>query len=372
MLGGGAGAGLHLAQRLLQRHLQRLRHARHAGRQQRGPEGARGREEGLVRIRRRRPFHGMPETGERARRRLHRVDAGLRRRLRARELRAHRDAQPARRRPDGLCVGLRGRGHQERIAQLGAVHEVERGGGVAHGAADHALHAQAHQRLAVARAGADAAAAGLQPDQATGGGGHADRTAAVVGVRHGHDAGGHRRGRAPAGAARAVRQVPRVARRAAEGALGGGVEAEFRGPGAPQRGQAGAAKARHQRAVCGSRQPVAEQPAAGLAAHALGLQHQVLDEEGHAAQRTLRVVRQRGVEKLGHGVDVRVECGRRLARALLRFGGADVLAADAFGQPGGVEAAVVGEVHGNGVLFVCDVGTPCSVGWGVRQRQSFR
>ena len=37
----------------------------------------------------------------------------------------------------------------------------------------------------------------------------------------------------------------------AEGALGGGVEAEFRGPGAPQRGQAGAAKAHHQRAVYG-------------------------------------------------------------------------------------------------------------------------
>ena len=97
-------------------------------------------------------------------------------------------------------------------------------------------HADAHDMTAGKAAPAFAAigperiarAGRLQSEHAGCRSGNADRTAAVAGMRHGKDARGDRRGRAAGRTSGGMRQIPRVAGRAEQAALGGRQQAELR------------------------------------------------------------------------------------------------------------------------------------------------
>ena len=109
-------------------------------------------------------------------------------------------------------------------------------------------------------------------------------SAAVVSVGDRHDTRRDRRARAAAGAAGAAPEVPRIVHGAKGARLGGRVVAELgrlRGAGEHE---AGAPKARHQLSVSLGDEALREL-GAHLAADALGVQHDLLDQERDAAER---------------------------------------------------------------------------------------
>ena len=130
---------------------------------------------------------------------------------------------------------------------------------------------------------------GLRPKRPQHEAGMRMRAAAVVGVRHRHDAGGDRRRRAAAGAADRMVGVPRVAGGAEEARLGGRDQAELRRVGLAGDDQAGALVASRQLAVEG-RHEVLQVFGALRLAHAGVPRPEVLEQEGHAGERPLREV----------------------------------------------------------------------------------
>lgn len=139
-----------------------------------------------------------------------------------------------------------------RSAALHAGDRIERGGGVAHAAAQHAIARHAAPCLAARRPQGHQAAAGLQAEDAAARRRNADRPAAVAAVGQGHHAGGDRDGGAAAGAAGRTLRRPGVAGGpAVDERLGGGRHAQRRHGGAGKGQQAGGVEAFHQHGVAG-------------------------------------------------------------------------------------------------------------------------
>ena len=143
----------------------------------------------------------------------------------------------------GACsaarYGARRRRRGVRIARHRPVGDVEQRRGVAHRAGDDELGREAVPALAGGGAERVAAARRLEADEAAVRGGDADRAAAVAGVRRRHDAGRHRRRRAAARPAGAVRWLPGIAGGAEGVGLGGRQQAELGRVGASEDDQAG-------------------------------------------------------------------------------------------------------------------------------------
>ena len=97
----------------------------------------------------------------------------------------------------GIAADLLGEGSFRRrqevgIAHLGLADDIQQGGAVAHRAGERMLHRGAGPPFSC-RGEGDPAPGGLQAEQATGRGRHANGAAAVAGVRARHDAGRHSR-----------------------------------------------------------------------------------------------------------------------------------------------------------------------------------
>jgi len=148
--------------------------------------------------------------------------------------------------------------------------------------------AGAEPHLPLARPDRDAAARGLEPDEAAAGRGDADGAAAVVAARHGHDARGHGRRRAAAAAARGARRVPGVAA-APEGAGGRhALEGQLGRVGLAEHDQAGGEAAPHVVGMLAGGRQAGQGAAAAGGGQAGVVLGGVLDEQGHAGQRASR------------------------------------------------------------------------------------
>jgi hypothetical protein len=190
----------------------------------------------------------------------------------------------------------------------------------------------------------------LEPEQAAAGRGDADRTAAVVGVREGDDAGGDGRPRAAARAARAQVRVPRVARGAEQLRFGERREAELGQVGLAEDDRARAPEPFHDGRVA-RRLEVRQEAAAGGLRHAGDGGVEVLEQERHAAKRGVRR-RQRGgvaarlfVHRRDDRVDARVDPLGARDRFLQQLGGRDLAAPDQARERQRVQPAVLGDGH---------------------------
>ena len=140
---------------------------------------------------------------------------------------AARSTRPRRR------TGPRRGGAQYGSPGTGPGRHVEDGRAVAHRARHHVLADQASHQVAVLRRQRVAPPRRLEADQSAAGGGDADGTSPVVGVRHRHHARGHGGGRSSRRASGGVAGVPRVARRAEALRLGRRQNAELGRVGLP-------------------------------------------------------------------------------------------------------------------------------------------
>lgn len=323
-------------------------HGGQTGHQQRGARAAQGL--GIEAWRRR--LHMVTEVLQAASGRLDGLGA-IRMHWHTAEILQHeRDLQPPRWPGDQLPVRRGRRRGEVGRAHVRADHRVQQARAVAHGTGHRVLMAHAVRGVAAMRPGGDQPAGGLEADQAVDRGRNADRTAAVGGMGSGQDASRHGRRRTPTGPARAVGQVPGVARRAGQCWLRRHVHAELGRCGTAQDAQTGAAQASHRLAVEVG-QVVDEQPAAMAQRHTLDRRVQVLDEIGHAGERPVGCGRRVGVtaaQALGEGlvqpgdrVDGRVHCPQARQRGLHHLLHGEVAAADGLGQTGRVVAPVIFE-----------------------------
>ena len=181
---------------------------------------------------------------------------------------------------------LEGR-HLVGVAGHAAGHQVQIGGGVAHAAADAALHGGAGPDVGIVRRIGAAAAGDLQSHQAVIAGRDADRAAAVAGMGERQHPGGDRGRRAAAGAAGDPLQVPGIAGWPVHRRLGGDAVAEFRHVGLADQDHAAGLGAAHHLAVM--RGDGLRQEGQGVGGdRALRHQQQVLHQPGHARQRPFR------------------------------------------------------------------------------------
>jgi hypothetical protein len=193
------------------------------------------------------------------------------------------------------------------------------------------------------RAQGDAAALGLQPDQAAGARRDPDRAGAIRPGGRGAQAGRHGGRAAAARAARRAIGVPRVARDAERGPLGGAHDGQLGQVGLAEDDRAGGAQPGDEvvvaldRAAVGGRAPGRE-----LAGHVLG----VLDGDRHAQQRPVVPGRAPGVRLLGVGQ--RALGHHRPVRAQLAVVAANPVEVEEHELPGGDLAAAheVGLVRG--------------------------
>ena len=194
-----------------------------------------------------------------------------------------------------------------------------------------------------------APAARLEPDQAAGRGGDADRAAAIVGVARRRNAGRHRRGRAAAGAAGRVAELPWVMGGAVGHRLGGAAGAALRRVGLGEDDQSGALPPRHHFAVEVAG-PTLEEAAPAIGRHAgVGL-GQVLEQEGHPFERPGgeavcdRSPRLR-LHRADDGIEVAVERLRRFERARQQLLRRHLAVLDERGQSQGIVGGIVRELH---------------------------
>ncbi len=154
----------------------------------------------------------VAERGQQGCRGAHR--AGGRRVQRLAEVRDRLEgnAKRLRRSRDALKEGAFDMRRGVRVAGFCLVGGVEKGCAVAHTAGDDMLHRKAVPALVHVGADRIAPARGLEAEDAVARRRNADRAATIAGMRSRHHAGRNRHCRAAAGAARAVRGVPRVER----------------------------------------------------------------------------------------------------------------------------------------------------------------
>ena len=165
---------------------------------------------------------------------------------------------------------------------------VHRGGGVLDAAGERAdlIERAAEGNHAVT---ADRAIGGLDAHDAAEAGGLADGAARVGAQRDARHARGDSRRRAARAAARDATQIPRVARGAERGGLGGGAERELVHVQLAQRHAAGIDNALHAR--CSVRRHVVFQHAGGAGGVRARHVHVVLERHRHTGQRAERIER---------------------------------------------------------------------------------
>ncbi len=148
-------------------------------------------------------------------------------------------------------------------------------------------HRETEPRLAEDGADRGTGPGRLEPEQAGVRGGDPDRTATVGGVGGGHHPRCDRRRRSTGAAAHRHIGVPRIAGDAPEDGLGGPVESELGGVGLPEDHQPGPFEpADEGGGVVGH--VVAHRPGSVRERHALPGRTQVLEQKGHAGERTVR------------------------------------------------------------------------------------
>ena len=169
-----------------------------------------------------------------------------------------------------------------------ATQGVHRGGGVLDAARERAYlverATEGHDAVT-----ADRAVGGLDAHDAAEAGRLADGAARVGTQRDARHAGGDRRRRAARAAARNTTQIPRVARGAERGGLGGGTERELVHVQLAQRHAAGVDDTLHAR--CGVRGHVVFQHAGGAGGVRARHVHVVLERHRHTGQRAERIER---------------------------------------------------------------------------------
>ncbi|KFI06718.1 hypothetical protein JN27_13645 [Massilia sp. BSC265] len=259
------------------------------------------------------------------------------------------DAQPAGIAPHQFRVGRGGRGDDEGIARLGALQHVERQRGIAHAAREHAFARGAEPDFAHIRPGRHAPARGPQAEQAAACRRDADRAAAVVPGRHRHDAARHGRRGATARAARRVRQVPRIAGPAEQYGIGHALEREFRQVGLAEDDQAGLQVAPHHGRMFPRH--VRAHGAAGIGGGQAGIVLQrVLEQEGHAGERsaqwTLQLAARLVFHQANHGVDAAMHLVMACQRQVQQFERTELAARHQRGKGSGIVAEVLMEFHG--------------------------
>jgi len=169
------------------------------------------------------------------------------------------------------------------VAQVEPGGGVQQGGAVAHRPGQGVLDGHAGQHLAVLGTERVTGPGGLEAEQPAAGGGEADRAAEAVGVGHGDQAGGDRRGRPAAGAAGGPGEVPGVAGRPEQRGLAGGEQAELGRVGLSEQDQPGAPQPHDQFLVVAGDQ-VAEEGRALGEPHPGPLHRQVLEQERHPGE----------------------------------------------------------------------------------------
>ena len=204
---------------------------------------------------------------------------------------------------------------------------------------------------------------GLSPNRPQKLAGNADRAAAVRGVRHRHDARRDGCGRAARRAAGVSVRRPRVARRPERlAARSTPIRPNSGVVGLAEQDEPGVAAARDERRVVVG-DVVAERGRPAPKRHALDGVDEVLDRVRHAAERTVRRLRQaRQHARLGLDVDERAD--GRIARPEARIRGfrrrtgRALALPDAGGEGGGVEVVVVGHGGAGARLAKLDAALP--------------
>ena len=221
------------------------------------------------------------------------------------------DAQPAGGR--GELGGVRAQRRRRRIwiARLHAGEDIEHRRGVAHRAGDDVLVHEATVDVADVRCEGNAAAGGLEAEQAAARGGDADRTAAVVRMRDRHEARGSGAGRAAARATGGALRVVRVARWRPRGRFSGREDAELGGVGLADDDEACALELRDEvRVLRDLVAGVLQRLDAARVERTTNRGAEILDQDRHAAERAgrrgLGIGARLIVERDDHGAELRV------------------------------------------------------------------
>jgi hypothetical protein len=230
------------------------------------------------------------------------------------------------------------------VARGRALDDVEDRGGIAHGAGDRELHHEAAEDLPEVRGLGGPGPGRLEPDEPTVAGRDPDRTAPVVGVGGGDDAGRHGGRRAAARAAGRAVEVPRVVGGTVGDRLGGGEDPQLGSVGPPDDHEPGLAQAAGEHhVVIGPVTGVAQHAHAFVDRGALHVAREVLDQQRDAAEGAVRQLAGRRlpgllVERMDDRVQFRVQplgAGDRLVDQLGRGG---LAVADQAGLLGGVDS----------------------------------
>ncbi len=232
------------------------------------------------------------------------------------------DAQGAGVGADLVRIGPLRRRRDGRVARFVTGDGVEHHGGVAHRAGDDTVDGGAVPALAERRTLRDPGAAGLEPDEAAFARRDTDRSAAVVGVSDGDDAGGDRGGGPTAGSAGGVFEVPGVAGGSVDGGFGGDGRAELGDVGAPDGDEAESPEAAIQVGVVVFAEADGGQGGialvVGFARHRAA---EVLDDHGHAVERGVGGDAVGGVAgPVGEGTGERVGFGASMVEAFVDDG----------------------------------------------------
>ena len=161
-------------------------------------------------------------------------------------------------------------------------------------------------------------------------------------MRERYDAGGDRGAGTAAGATGAAREIPGIVHRSEELRLGRRIVAELGGLRGADEPKPRFAESRHQFGILGRHEPLGE-PATRVAAHVLGVEHQLLDEERHSGEWSRCTTRTLHGKRLQYGVDPRVHLLDRLSCGVGELFRGDVLAGDQLREAKAVMASVIVE-----------------------------
>lgn len=235
-----------------------------------------------------------------------------------------------------------------RLARLRPGHDVKHGGRVTNAVADDAVGTGAFPDLALRRAHRHPATTGAKAEQAAHGRRDANRTAAVIGTRHRHDARRHRGSRAAAGTARRQVKLPGVARRPPQQRLGGAFKSQLRGIGLAKNDQPGLEPLLDHVGVA-RRHVVAQRPRSAGGRHAGVVLDQVLDQKRHTGEEAIKRLPGARLGLASHvdddGVDVRVDRRRPRPGEGQQFNRRGLAAGDDFGKAEAVQLSVFIEIQ---------------------------
>ena len=244
---------------------------------------------------------------------------------------------------------LFGSGQSQQLLRIIARRRIEHCRAVAHAASNGVFSDEAPPGIRRLRTGRVAAPARFHAHESAVGGRRTDRATAIAGIRGGHDASRHRRGRASARTARRALEVPRVPRRAKEFGFRDVGNAKLWRVGLAKDHEPGCAITSREFCVC-RRYEILEEPRA--ATHGLtGVgSDQVLDQERHATEWPVRQIPGDGsagaaLHQMYDRVDPWVYCGRTRERFIEQLRGTYLPLAHERGKPQRVKAAVLCKTH---------------------------